>query len=177
MRRQPRGFTLVELLAVLAILALATALAAPLAEPLSPVAADAAASEVAIACRFAQREALRTGAWHAVDLDRVTQLLRVIRLTATGAEDLSNPVAHPLDKGDYRVRFGAGALGAAIDSARFRYENGAELARIGFGPDGGPGLPVAAGATALKNDGVVLLRHGHVIQQVNLDIGSGRVWW
>ena len=74
------GVTLAEMLVVVAVMALTASIAIPNASPLATITADAATAEVTSAIRFAQREAIRTGAWHTVKIDTATQTLRVYRL-------------------------------------------------------------------------------------------------
>lgn len=177
-----RGVTLAEMLVTVALLALVASLAIPSASPASTFAADAVAGEVAGAVRFAQREAIRTGAWHVAAVDIATQSLRVYRPTSAGAgnEDLSKPVIHPIDKTSYKVSFGtqAGARGQLV-SAAFAYGAGATANYVGFSPQGQPAdrenLALPSGVNALKGNGTVLVRHGNVSRTVVVDPVTGRV--
>lgn len=174
------GVTLFELLLVVMLVALAASLALPRADPASVSGADAVAGTVAHAYRFAQREALRTGAWHTVSIDTTAQVLRVYRLTVSGAvaEDTSHPVTHPVDKGDYRIALGGGALRASVASAVFQYNSGATSSSLSFGPDGAPGS--ISGVTTrtidtLRSDGQVTVRNGRIDRIVKVDAATGRV--
>jgi prepilin-type N-terminal cleavage/methylation domain-containing protein len=174
------GVTLAELLLVVALLGLAASLAVPRAAPASVANADAAAGAVAHAFRFAQREAVRTGAWHRVSIDTGAQVLRVSRLELSGAvgEDTGHPVLHPVDKREYRIAFGDGVLRAGVTGALFQYNSGASASYLSFGPDGAPaditGYWIKT-IDALKNDGQVTVRHGAVERVVKIEAVTGRV--
>lgn len=177
-----RGVTLAEMLVTVALLGLAASLAIPSASPVSSFATDAVAEEVARAVRFAQREAIRTGAWHVARFDIPTQSLRVYRPTSAGAgnEDTTKPVIHPIDKTSYKVSFGtqAGARGQLV-SAVFSYAGGGTRSYVGFGPDGAPADSknplLLTDIDLLKGNGTVLIRHGHVSREVQVAPVTGRV--
>ena len=174
------GVTLAEMLVVVAILALTAGIAIPTASPLATVGAGIGTAEVTQAIRFAQREAIRTGAWHTVKIDPSAQTLRVYRLTAAGGEDTGNPVVHPIDKRRYDVAFGAGSPSrAAITLVDFDYEGGSNtnLTTLSFGPDGTPALLVSAkdGDTKAMKAGVVGIRSDSGQRTLVVDNVTGRV--
>lgn len=181
-RRHPRhaGVTLAEMLIVVAVLALTARIAMPTADLLATVSADTGTAEVVQAIRFAQREAIRTGAWHTVKLDSTAQTLRVYRLTTSGTEDTTNPVMHPIDKRKYDVAFGAGSpSGATIVLVDFDYEAGGNtnLNTLSFGPDGTPAL-----LTGTKDKDVKAMTAGTISilsrtgkRTLAIDIVTGRV--
>lgn len=179
--RRRAGVTLTELLVVVAVLAIAARVALPRADPASSFTADAVAAEVAHALRFAQREAVRTGAWHRVSIDTASQQLRVARLDISGAvaEDGSNKALHPLDKREYRVTLGAaGALRARVASAVFTYNSGTTLNTLSFSPDGAPADirgSLVKTIDPLKADGVVTVRDGQAARTVTVDAVTARV--
>lgn len=174
------GVTLAEMLAVLAVLAIAAGLAVPAADPVSPALANAVATEVTSAARFARLEAIRTGAYHVLAIDTSAQSLRVYRMTTSGAvaEDTSKPVQHPVDKRDYRIAFGAAATGARIASAVFKYSSGATTSYLSFAPDGSPADVhgwQAKDVDPLKEDGLVTIQHGAASRVVRIAAVTGRV--
>lgn len=185
-RRSPRqlGVTLVEMVLVVAVLAIAAALAMPQADAIGPAAVNAAAGQVARAMRFARREAIRTGAYHVVMLDTNAQTLRVYRLTTSGAitEDTGKPVMHPVDMRAYNVTFSNDPISnTTLVSAVFKYQSGQTTSYATFGPDGAPvdvrgwwgwGLYVT---DPLKDNGVVTLRRGGFQQTVTVAPITGRV--
>jgi prepilin-type N-terminal cleavage/methylation domain-containing protein len=175
------GVTLIEMLAVIAIIGLVATIAIPQATSVSPAVADAAAAEVAHAIRFAQREAVRTGKYHVAEIDPARQTVRVYRLvgTTTLDEDIANPVMHPVDKLPYRISLAdSGATRAVVASSVFTY--GADTTgNITFSPDGSPvDINYVKGKVAtasLSLDGVVQLRAGAALRTVTVDKTTGRV--
>ena len=173
------GVTLAEMLTVTTILALGAAVAIPSASPLAAMATDTATAEVTGAIRFAQREAVRTGAWHTVMIDTAAQTLRIYRLTAAGLEDTTIPVLHPIDKRPYALVFntGAGPARATITLVDFDYQGNSNMPTLSFDPDGTPGL-----LTSTKNNGVKAMTNGQVSiksgasqRTLAIDIVTGRV--
>lgn len=179
------GVTLAEMVIVIAVLAIAATIAIPKADPLGTAAADAMADEVARALRFAQREAIRTGTNQHVNVDPVTQVLRIYQPnSSTGI-----PTMHPVDKRDYQIRFAENAMPrATIVSAVFRYEGGPILTVASFGPDGSPSyadtsksgqlwtlLSGAQDIDPLKEDGLVTIRYGNIERVVRVAPVTGRV--
>jgi prepilin-type N-terminal cleavage/methylation domain-containing protein len=171
------GVTLAEMLVVTAVLALAARIAIPNANPLANAGNDVATAEVLHAIRFAQREAVRMGAWHTVRIDPSTQSLRVYRLTDAGAEDTNLPVLHPIDKRPYNVTFGNGQVRAAIALVDFDYEGAANLTTLSFRPDGTPALRVGArdGDVRVLQKGQVNIRYANVQRILVVDTLTGRV--
>lgn len=181
-RARTCGATLFELLLAIAVLALAAKLALPAAGAASSSGADAVAGEVAHALRFAQREALRTGAWHTASFDTASQVLRVYRLDVSGAvaEDTTHPVLNPLDKREYRLVLGGGALRARVVSAAFQYNSGATTTSLTFGPDGAPASisgSMIKTIDPLKGEGQVVVRNGSIDRTVRVAATTGRVSW
>jgi prepilin-type N-terminal cleavage/methylation domain-containing protein len=180
-RRDSRqaGVTLAEMLVVAAVLALAARIAIPNASPLVAVSARAAGAEILQAIRFAQNEALRTGAWHTVKFDTTAQTLRVYRLTSTGAEDTANPVFHPVDKRRYDIVYGAGGpTRATLTLVDFDYDPAnSNLSTLSFGPDGTPALLVGSGDKDIKamKAGVVTIMTGAGARSFSIDPVTGRV--
>jgi prepilin-type N-terminal cleavage/methylation domain-containing protein len=175
---RPAGVTLAEMMLTVALVALAASIAIPDAAPVSAFAADAVAGEVARAVRFAQRDAIRTGAWHVVRFDVAAQSLRVYRLTPGGMEDPGKPVVHPVDKARYEVRFGdmAGARGR-LASVEFKYKGRPVASHISFNPEGAPAdiNPADLRVELLELNGKIVIVHGRVQREVAVARVTGRV--
>lgn len=179
------GFTLAEIVIVVAIVSITAAIVIPKADPQAAFAADALAGEVARALRFAQREAIRTGKYQQVSVNPATQMLRVYEPnTADGTT-----ATHPVDKRDYQISFVGNAMPrATIVSAVFNYEGGPTTNYASFGPDGTPSyidpsklsqlwsaLFGTKDIDPLKDEGKVTIRYGNVERVVRLAPVTGRV--
>lgn len=186
--RGQAGFTLAEMAAVVAIVAVAAAIAIPKSDPQTALAADAAAGEIARAIRFAQREAVRTGIYHTISIDAASQVLRIQRPAPSGSGSIT--VAHPVDKRDYQINFAdEGMPRARIVSSLFRYQSNALTNGALFGPDGAPvdvapakllGLPIGIvlgtkEISQLKEDARITVRYGNVERVVRVAPVTGRV--
>ena len=186
--RGQAGFTLAEMAAVVAIVAVAAAIAIPKSDPQTALAADAAAGEIARAVRFAQREAVRTGIYHTISIDAASQVLRIQRPAPSGSGNIT--VTHPVDKRDYQINFADdGMPRARIVSSLFRYQSNALTNGALFGPDGAPvdvapakllGLPIGIvlgtkEISQLKEDARITVRYGNVERVVRVAPLTGRV--
>ena len=186
--RGQAGFTLAEMAAVVAIVAVAAAIAIPKSDPQTALAADAAAGEIARAVRFAQREAVRTGIYHTISIDPASQVLRIQRPAPSGSGNIT--VTHPVDKRDYQINFADdGMPRARIVSSLFRYQSNALTNGALFGPDGAPvdvapakllGLPIGIvlgtkEISQLKEDARITVRYGNVERVVRVAPLTGRV--
>lgn len=168
-----RGVTLAEMLVTVAVIALAASVVVPSAGSSASFSTEAAAAEIARSIRFAQREAIRTGAWHAVRFDVSAQSLLVYRVTAGGLQDTTKTVLHPIDKVRYEVRLdGMGRLA----SVEFKYRTRPVTNFISFRPDGAPASinPSDQDVDALEQDGKVVLTQGGVQRTVTVARVTGR---
>ena len=172
------GVTLAETLAVIGIVAALATIAVPSADPANGLAADAVAQEVAQALRFAQREAMRTGNYHAVKLDTTAQTVVIYWLSKPDANiDSTTPKArHPLDKRDYVIALARSAgRGATLLEARFEFDKIAATNVVNFDPAGAPvGFVSATDIKALKA-GRVHIRRGDQERVLTLAPVTGRV--
>ena len=102
-----RGYSLVELLVVTAILLSVTALAVPALNPATGKRTELAAVSFATAIRFARSEARRTATPHGFTLTAGQPRLRVFRLVAgTPTYDVYDPVSkqlYDIDTADERI--------------------------------------------------------------------------
>ena len=176
------GVTLVETLAVVCIVAALATIALPSADPVSGFATEAIARELGHAVRFAQREAVRTGAYHTVKFDAAAQTIRLYRLAMPGsvAEDTSaaNKVRHPVDKQEYRLALSSSAgAGVRIAQARFEFDKGAATNALTFDPSGLPVSVEGTGGADIKplKSGMVRLEHGAHARPVQVAPVTGRV--
>ncbi|CAN5167310.1 hypothetical protein BH24PSE2_BH24PSE2_14530 [soil metagenome] len=171
------GFTLTEMLVVVAVLAALTAVALPnLAAPDSER-VELAAAELVQALRFARSEAERTRIPHGLRIDAATETVRLFRVdrgASPPTRDFS--VRHPVHKGlfvlDYRSE--PRMPGVGIDSAALSFaspcSNPIDLA---FDEHGIPYCVDAAGAAL--TEAVVELGNGRTVRQVVVAGITGRV--
>jgi prepilin-type N-terminal cleavage/methylation domain-containing protein len=129
MARAP-GYSLAELLVVLALVSVLALAAIPVAAPSADKRLDAAAQEVINALRFARIEALRTrtfyGADFSVDPATGTRRVRVFRTDAAVPPNPVYDVRHPLDKNlyDNQLVSGSATAGVTISAGAFYYQSG-----------------------------------------------------
>jgi prepilin-type N-terminal cleavage/methylation domain-containing protein len=180
MRQGERGYSLLELLAVVIILGVAAAVAIPDISTTNPNKLDLAAEEVAQAIRFARSESLRTGKIHGVEVSQNTQ-----RVLAYRADLTTTPVSkaeilyQPVSKQQYDYDVGAGVLtsGVSITNAQdpFLYAAGRRNNLL-FDPTGVPIWIVnATGSTYVLQDGTVQLGYGGDQRIVHVAQITGRV--
>lgn len=177
------GHTLVELLAVLMVVAIVAQLALPQMEPASALRADAAAREVAQALRFAQAQAQRSGAWTMARCDMAAGKVAIsgVDLSARPpTPNLATPLLHPIDKRDYQIVLSASqsTTGASIAGCAFTYADGKTVAQVTFGADGAPVNlvgPAASDVKPLSGVGQIVIAAGRVRRTVQVSAPSGRV--
>ena len=126
-----QGFTLAELLVVIALISITAAVAIPTAAPSADQRLDAAAQEVIDALRYARIEAMRTGAFYGVDFSvdaaTGTRRVRVFRTDTASPTIPVYDVMHPLDKKlyDRQLISGSATAGVSISAATLYYQSGA----------------------------------------------------
>lgn len=172
-----RGFTLLEIVIVVALLALIAAVARPDASAFSAERLDAAASEVVDALRYARVEAMRTEIPHGVRLSNLpVARVRVFRYdpsSPTPAEQYD--VIHPIDRQLYDVIFGNATTTAsvAVQSALFYSGTTAFPDAVVFDALGAPVLYAGSTPNPYTSGSVILMQSGYV-RTVVLDAVTGR---
>lgn len=177
-----RGFTLAELLLVVAVLAVTAALIVPSSEPIRLYQLDAAVREIVQALRFAQADAIRTNSPRAVYFDIAGNSMAVSRLDMTvkpPTADLVNLILHPVDKKTYVAMFSRmnKTNGVKLISAVFPTGT-ANNSRLVFSADGSPCDvvgPNAGDVKPLNNVGQVQVASGTAQRVVSIDPATGRV--
>jgi Tfp pilus assembly protein FimT len=174
------GHSMAEMLAAVAVLAVAAALAVPRADATVEYTRAAAAAEVAQALRFAATEARRLGRYVVFGCNSANQQARLYALTAgTSTEDLANPVLHPLDKNPYQLTFGTTTAmsNVTLGLCSFNFANGSSATKLAFAPDGAPVSlvdPNGANPIALVSASVVIVAKV-ASSTVTVDALTGRV--
>ncbi len=117
--REERGYTLVELVIVVTVLALIAAIAVPSLSSGPKKDLDLAAQEFAAAMRFARSESIRTGEPYGFLQQSGAKRIRVYRLdTGTSPATLIYDVYHPIDKSLYDFDLDLESLAAADSITR-----------------------------------------------------------
>ncbi|MCH9694094.1 MAG: GspH/FimT family pseudopilin [Gammaproteobacteria bacterium] len=123
--REQSGYTLIELLIVVATLSLIAAIAVPATSSNSEKPLDLAAQEFATAMRFARSEAIRSGQPHGFRQQSTEKRIRVFRLDQTTTPaTLIYDAYHPIDKRPYDISITTETLYFADSLSRTASYNG-----------------------------------------------------
>lgn len=175
-----RGYTLLELAVVVAIVALLAAVAMPGLGPAEDEKLDLAAVYVAEAIRHARSEALRTGEGHGLTISQATQQVTVERYDLT-----TDPIStlfiltHPIDKQpyDFNVNTTPATSGVSISNSQdvFDYTGLGRRSSLVFDANGTPLWVDTGPTTHLLNDATVELSYGNSQRLVRVATPTGRV--
>ncbi len=114
--RGNRGYTLVELIIVITLLAIIAAIAIPRSPANEEESLNVAAEQIAAAIRFARTETLRTEQEHGFSHDAAARRIRVFRLdTGTSPPTAVYDVYHPVSKQLFDIELDSVSF-AALDS-------------------------------------------------------------
>lgn len=171
------GYTLIEILVVVGLLALIAAVAAPTFTANDAAILDRCATEVARALRFAHSEAIRTGKPYGVIASQAGQSIKVYRLN----EAVNPPVTvydvyDPQTKQLYDLRFNAGLLDASITQVYFKFK-GFLFPQTYLGFAGGTGVPKynSSGTILMLETGYIRLGHNGLTATITIAPVTGRV--
>jgi len=175
-----KGYSLVELLLVIAVIAVAAVVAIPTAQPVAEFRADTAAGEVVHAVRFARDNARHSGAQRLFDCDAAANTIAVFALDTKGtATTASNsPVDHPFSHAPYRQTLNTVSAGnnMALVRCTFTFADNSTASSVGFDASGNPVRGVGNGPVREKGlrSGQIVLGAGNVVRQVDID-ATGRI--
>lgn len=172
-RRAPAGYTLIELMLVLAILAIAAAVALPSAQPVAGFGADAAAGEVALALRFARDDARRSGQSRLFACDPAAATATV-RSIDTDKDNSVVSNAAPWYSAALATIPAANQI--AIVSCTFTFTDNPGATTFAFDASGNPvrGIGKGPARTQQLRSGAVVIGDGATRRTITLDT-SGRI--
>jgi len=168
------GYTLLELLMVVAILSIVAVIALPAAQRVTEAGADIAVDEFTHALRFARDEARRKREPRLVSCDPATGRLTV------GAVDTSKDTTTPRQDTTYLAAPAASAQSAGsamtLVSCSFTFADNATAGSVVFDAGGAPVRGIGKGPMREKalRAGAIVLGAGHVRRSVNLG-ATGRI--
>ena len=171
------GYSLIELLIVISLLALIAAAAIPAFDSNDDVVLDRAAAEAVSAFRFAQAEAIRTSRPHGVIASVDDDRIRVYRL-----DDSVNPpvvvydVYDPFTKQPYDLTFNTGRSRVEVSSVYFKFE-GMFFAQSFLGFAEATGIPKYndSGTIRMLENGYLRLRLDGETRTIAISPITGRV--
>lgn len=176
--RYQQGFTLLEVILVILIIAIASAIILPQLSSSNPYKLEAAAQEVVAAIRFARSESIRkkepVGIWYYP----LTQSLSVFRVVyVLGLPVPYYDIRHPVDKKLYSLNFSANGnqSPAKISSVTLKFGgNATNRFYISFDANGSPFYWEGANYQMLDNASIVL-EYGGQTRTINISPMTGRV--
>ena len=178
--RRCAAYTLVELMIVVAVLAIAAVVAIPTAQPVAEFRADAAAGEVANALRYARDNAQHSGAQRLFDCNAAANTIAVFALETdkTTTRVVRDPVEHPFNRAPYLLNLNAAPAGNTMALVRctFTFEDNSTAAAVAFDEAGNPrrGVGTAPARERVLRAGQIVLGAGNVERTIAID-ATGRI--
>lgn len=168
-----QGYTLIELIVVITILALVAAVAVPGLSNNDESKLDVVATDVASAIRFAHSEAIRTGEPYGVYASQSNQRIRIYRLpVSTPIYDVYDPLTKQL----YDFDFGSDPSGVEISIVYIKFD-GMWVPRNYLGFSGGAGTPKYndSGTIRMLETGRIVLGYHDAERTIEISPMTGRV--
>jgi prepilin-type N-terminal cleavage/methylation domain-containing protein len=120
--RQQRGFSLIEVLVVVLIVAVLTAIALPAFAPIEDKQIQRGIHQMIQAIEFARAETMRTNKPHGVTVRMTEQDARVYWLDTSGATPVKvYDIRNPISKSLYSIQYSSANLPVAIESVFIQY--------------------------------------------------------
>lgn len=175
-----RGFTLLELLVVLTIMATITAVAAPsFLSNNEEQRLIAASQEVINAVRFARSESIRKESHHAIRIQLTTAVSVHELIDPTDALTNSNLSIHPHDKSPFTLQLSelAGTRGVEFSSTTGVFKTGSSSfsTDLYFTPEGRPFVYSPSAAQTFLRDVDLRLNVGDFSRSIQIDTVSGAI--
>jgi len=178
--RASPGYTLIELLMVVAILSIVALVALPVAQRLTESGADVALDKVAQALRFARDDARHSAEPRLVSCEpgSGTLTVRAVDTDKDNSAPSDRKVVRLGSTLPYEIALDAAPAGSAMTlvSCSFTFIDNTTAARVVFDPAGNPVRGIGNGPvrdTALRA-GSIVLGAGHVRRTINLAV-TGRI--
>jgi prepilin-type N-terminal cleavage/methylation domain-containing protein len=158
------GFTMIELLIVVAILAIAAAIVVPMASSAGSMQLRAAGNMVAADLEYAKSMSISRGQKYAVVFDKTNESYQV-------NDEGGTMITHPITHGWYTVSFRNDGRLSQVDivDVSFDSKNTVSFDYLGS-PYGGAG-----GSATPLNSGVITLRAGGITRTVNVAPVTGYI--
>lgn len=175
------GYTLVELVITVTIIAVIAAIAMPATSLGTNDRLNLAAMEVASAIRFARSEAVRTGEAHGLTVSQATQKVTVKKYDVTTAPiSTIDILTHPVNKQpyDFNVNTRSSTRGVTISNSQdvFNFTDLGGRRSLIFDATGLPKWIVGSGPTTyLLSDSNIELSYGNQQRVVSVAPITGRV--
>ncbi len=156
------GFTMIEMVVVMAILAIAAAIVVPMVSSAGSMQLRAAVNMVAADLEYAKSMSISRGQRYSVVFDKTAETYQII-------DDSGAVIKHPVKKGfDYRIEFRLDSRLSQVDIFDANFDG---TDRVSFDYLGSP----FNGTSAALNSGVVTLRAGGITRTVNVEPVTGYV--
>lgn len=174
------GYTLIELLMVVAILSIVALVALPVTQRVTQAGADVAVDEVAHLLRFARDDARRTREQRLVECDPATGRLTVkaVESDKETSKASARKILRPGSDAPYEVAPGAASAGSAMAlvSCSFTFADNATAMSVVFDAKGAPVRGIGKGPAREKalRAGAIVLGAAHVRRSVQL-AATGRI--
>lgn len=180
LQRASIGYTLIELLMVVAILSIVAVIALPVTQRVTESGADVAADDVAHLLRFARDDARRTGEQRLVSCDRATGklALQAVKAADSSKDPTYGPgeaIRRPGSVANYVVTPDATSAMTLV-SCSFTFADNATANTVVFDAAGNPVRGLGKGPVREKTlrAGAIVLGAGHVQRSVHLNV-TGRI--
>ncbi len=156
------GFTMIEMVVVMAILAIAAAIVVPMMSSAGTMQVRAAVNMIAADLEYAKSMSISRGQRYSVVFDKTNETYRII-------DDSGTTIPHPVKKGFlYTIDFRADSRIDRVDIFDANFDG---TDRVSFDYMGSP----FNGTGTNLNSGVVTLRAGTVTRTINVEPVTGYV--
>jgi prepilin-type N-terminal cleavage/methylation domain-containing protein len=173
---QQRGFSLIEVLVVVLVVAILTAIALPAFAPIEDKHLQRGIHQMIQAIEFARGETIRTNKAHGVTLRLTEQDMRVYWLDTSGATPVRiYDVRHPISKNIYSIKYATPSFGVVIQDINIRYLTNVSLPHIEFQTSQGMNRINDNGTLRPLKVAQIDLSLNNIIWELSIDEDTGRM--